>query len=148
MWGKCSLAVTSRLGTYYLFYRPMQCREKCFLTTSLGWVSTICFWANAYAGKPVRCYVSHWVSTYSVNSSAGSLLPNFGPCWIMGEMECCLLVWSSTRALNFWRRNRELREKYPIVNFLAPKRLWKFRRDFSELNLVINQFGRFCSMWW
>ena len=45
------LAVTSRLGTYYLFYRPMQCREKCSLTTSLGWVSAICFWTNAYAGK-------------------------------------------------------------------------------------------------
>merc|ERR1711893_255817 len=29
-------------------------------------------------------------------SLSGSLLPAFRPCWIMGEMECCLLVWVST----------------------------------------------------
>ena len=29
-------------------------------------------------------------------SLSGSLLPAFRPCWIMGELECCLLVWAST----------------------------------------------------
>ena len=29
-------------------------------------------------------------------SLSGSILPAFRPCWILGEMGCCLLVWAST----------------------------------------------------
>ena len=36
------------------------------------------------------------------------------------------------RALNLWRRNRELREKHPIVTILAPYRLQEFRRAFNH----------------
>ena len=37
-----------------------------------------------------------------------------------------------SRALNLWRRNRELREKHPIVTILAPYRLQEFRRAFNH----------------
>ena len=54
-------------------------------------------------------------------------------------------------SLRVVRRSREsllLREKTPIVTILPPKLLWIFCRDFSEIKLVINQFERFCYMWW
>jgi len=43
-------------------------------------------------------------------------------------------VWRhvSTRALNLWRRDRELREKHPIVTILAPYRLQGFLRAFNQ----------------
>ena len=34
--------------------------------------------------------------------------------------------------MNLWRRNRELREKHPIVTILAPYRLQEFRRAFNH----------------
>ena len=77
--GNCNSANTSRLGSYYLF------TDHCNVEKNVLWLR---LWAGfplsvselmLMRGKPVLCYVSHWVSTYSVNSSAGSLLPNFGP---------------------------------------------------------------------
>ena len=35
-------------------------------------------------------------------SLSGSLLPAFRPCWILGEMGCCLLVWASQLVSQFY----------------------------------------------
>ena len=48
------------------------------------------------------------------------------------DTNCQNLNSMSTRALNLWRRNRELREKHPIVTILAPYRLQEFRRAFNH----------------
>ena len=51
---------------------------------------------------------------------------------IIGSCQLSLGWWVTTRALNLWRRNRELREKHPIVTILAPYRLQEFRRAFNH----------------
>ena len=55
MWGNCDSANTSRLDSYYLS------TDHCNVEKNVLW---LCL---------------SLISTYSVNSSAGSLLPNFGP---------------------------------------------------------------------
>ena len=51
---------------------------------------------------------------------------------IIGNCQLSLGWWVTTRALNLWRRNRELREKHPIVTILAPYRLQEFCRAFNH----------------
>ena len=100
--GNCDSANTSRLGSYYLFADHCNV-EKCSVATSLGWASAICLWTKAYVGKPVTelrlsLFSDQFRIIGEINavSLSGSLLPAFRPCWIMGEIKCCLLVWVSS----------------------------------------------------
>ena len=96
MWGKCSLAVTSRLGTCYLFYRPMQCREECFLITSLGWVSTIYSELLLMRGNLFDAMSLTEFSFLQLILQLGFYNLILDQCMVMREMECCLLVWVSS----------------------------------------------------
>ena len=79
MWGNCDSANTSRLGSYYLF------TDHCNVEKNVLW---LCLWAGfplsvselmLMWGKPVTKLRLSLHFYYSVDFSAGSLLPIFRP---------------------------------------------------------------------
>ena len=93
--GNCYSAIISRLGFYYLF--TDQCDvEKLFFCfrLSAGFPLSVCelmlMWRNL-----LPSYVSHWVSTIQLWYFSWVSATYFADQWrVMGEMNCCLLVWA------------------------------------------------------
>ena len=94
--GNCYSAITSRLGSYYLF------TDHCNVEKNV-------LWLRLWAGFPLSVYelmlmwrnllssyVSHWVSTIQLWFFSWVSATYFADQRrIMGEMKCCLLVWVS-----------------------------------------------------